>query len=115
MGRREELGARIREAVDHHSQGGSYSEMCQTFFGLDVAAHERVEPYSNAVVQGWMYGSILPSLPTLRAIATTAGFDATQVGLRWLVYGSDYQDFALEETDFERFYRRDVNREVRSA
>ena len=68
MGRREELGSRIRDAVDKHSNNGSYSEMAQYFFGLEVAAHERAEPYTPGVVQGWMYGSILPSLDTLRAM-----------------------------------------------
>ena len=43
MGKREELGARIRDAVDKHSNNGSYSEMSQAFFGMDVAAHEHVE------------------------------------------------------------------------
>jgi hypothetical protein len=104
MGKREELGARIRDAVDKHSNNGSYSEMSQAFFGMDVAAHEHVEPYTAGVVQGWMYGAILPSLETLRAIAKTAHFDGTSVGLSWLVFGADYAKHAVEEDEFLRFY-----------
>lgn len=104
MGIREELGARIRDAVDKHSNNGSYSEMSQAFFGMDVAAHEHVEPYTAGVVQGWMYGAILPSLETLRAIAKTAHFDGTSVGLSWLVFGADYAKHAVEEDEFLRFY-----------
>jgi hypothetical protein len=104
MGKREELGARIRDAVDRHSNNGSYSEMSQAFFGMDVAAHEHAEPYTAGVVQGWMYGSILASLETLRAIAKTARFDGTAVGLGWLVFGTDYAKYAVEEEDFLSYY-----------
>lgn len=104
MGRREELGSRIRDAVDKHSNNGSYSEMSQAFFGMDVAAHEHVEPYTAGVVQGWMYGTILPSLDTLRAIAKAAGFDGTVVGLQWLAYGSDYTNVAIDEESYLRYY-----------
>lgn len=44
MGRREELGARIRDAADRHSNNASYNEMAQLFFGMEVAAHEGTEP-----------------------------------------------------------------------
>ena len=104
MGRREELGSRIRDAVDKHSNNGSYSEMSQAFFGMDVAAHEHVEAYTSGVVQGWMYGTILPRLATLRAIAKAAHFDGTAVGLGWLVYGADYARVAIDEENFLRYY-----------
>jgi len=105
MGRREELGTRIRDAVDKHSNNGSYSEMSQAFFGMDVAAHEGVDPYPAGVVQGWMYGTILPSLDTLRAIAKAASFDGTMVGLAWLVYGAEYGAHAVEDDAFQQHYR----------
>ena len=105
MGRRAELGARIRDAVDKHSNNGSYSEMSQAFFGMDVAAHEGVDPYPVGVVQGWMYGTILPNLDTLRAIAKAAHFDGTVVGLAWLVYGAAYSEHPVEEKSFLQYYR----------
>jgi hypothetical protein len=104
MSRREELGARIRDALDRHSNNASYNEMAQAFFGMDVAAHEGTEPYTAGVVQGWMYGTILPQLDTLRAIAKAAGFHGTVVGLRWLVYGSAYAAHAVEPEEYRRFY-----------
>jgi hypothetical protein len=104
MGRREELGARIRDAVDTHSNNGSYSEMSQVFFGMEVAAHEGVEPYTAGVVQGWMYGTILPNLKTLLAIAKTAHFDGPAVGVAWLVYGADYVRLPIEEEEYLRYY-----------
>jgi hypothetical protein len=108
MGRREELGARIRDAVDRHSNNGYYSEMAQAFFGMDVAAYEGVEPYTSGVVQGWMYGTILPRLATLRAIAAAASFDGTRVGLAWLVYGKEYATHTVREEDFLAYYWSDA-------
>ena len=78
--------------------------MSQAFFGMDVAAPEHVEPYAAGVVQGWMYGTILPSLETLRAIAKAADFDGTPVGLGWLVFGSDYVKHAVDDEEFLRYY-----------
>ena len=104
MSRREELGARIRDALDRHSNNGSYSEMAQAFFGMDVAAHEGTEPYTSGVVQGWMNGAILPSLATLNAIAKAGGFDQTVTGLRWLVYGNDYANHAVELKEYLEYY-----------
>lgn len=51
-----------------------------------------------------MYGTILPSLDTLRAIAKAAGFDNTVVGLQWLAYGDDYTRFVIEEESYLRYY-----------
>lgn len=104
MGRREDLGARINDAVDKHSKNGSHSEMSQGFFGMDVAVHEGVDPYTSGVMQRWMYGTILPSLDTLRAIAAAANFDGTAVGLGWLVYGAEYVNSVVAEDDFLRYY-----------
>ena len=81
--------------------------MAQHFFGLDVAAHEHAEPYTSGVVQGWMYGSILPTLDTLRAIAKAANFDGTAVGLPWLAYGNDYARVAIDEESYLRYYGAD--------
>ena len=111
--RREALGARIRDALDRHSNNASHNEMAQLFFGMEVAAHEHVEPYTAGVVQGWMYGSILPRLDTLRAIAKTAGFEGTAVGLRWLVFGNEYGAHAVDEREYLRYYEEE--RELRRA
>ena len=51
-----------------------------------------------------MYGAILPSLETLRAIAKTAHFDKTSVGLGWLVFGADCAKHVVEEEEFLRYY-----------
>jgi hypothetical protein len=57
------------------------------------------------VVQGWMYGTILPRLSTLRAMAAAAHFDGTLVGLGWLVYGADYPNHAVTDDEFQQYYR----------
>lgn len=117
MSRREELGARIRDALDRHSNNASYNEMAQAFFGMDVAAHEGTEPYSAGVVQAWMYGTILPRIDTLRAIAKAAHFDETVTGMRWLVFGSDYTAFTrtsisrgVELAEYLRYYEEERER-----
>lgn len=105
MERREELGARIRDAVNEHLNNGSFSDMSLAFFGMDVAAHEGVDPYSADMVRGWMYGTIFPSLNALRAIVAAANVNSTRIGLGWLVYGTDDAKHAIENEDFLRYYR----------